>query len=947
MGRDARAPPGRASVFFGRALALPFGSTTPRCRTDRTPVTVRETSATPDPNGFIARWAPSGGQESANYQLFLTELCDLLDLPHPEPAIEETRENAYVFERRVAFDNGDGSRSSGWIDLYKRGCFVLEAKQSAKPQRQRLVARQGSRAGGTARRGGRGWDDAMRNAFGQARSYVHVLPPEEGSPPFLLVVDVAHVIDLYADFSGTGKAYSPFPDAQSNRIHLDDLRDPETQDTLRAIWQRPYDLDPTRESARVTKEVARRLADLARGLEKAGHGAEPTADFLMRCLFTLFAEDVELLPKDSVTNLLKGLRGEPHKFKPMIEDLWRAMNRGGFTAAIQEEVRQFNGTLFEQAHALPLDADQLELMIQAAEANWRDVEPAIFGSLFEGALDRRQRHELGAHFTPRAYVERLVMPTVIEPLREQWTDAQTASATQRERGDQKQAVEEIRAFHRRLCATRVLDPACGSGNFLYVTMEHMKRLEAEVLEALYELDPPQYRMEMEGHAVQPEQFLGIEINPRAAAIARLVIWIGYLQWHLRTRSGAPGEPILRHAAQIEYRDAVLSYKFAEIARDEHGQPIRRHAVNRAIRSDLSPPHTPEPYVEVSKYHEATPAYWPKAEFIVGNPPFIGNKRMRAALGDGYVDALRKAWPSVPESADFVMYWWYKSAKLLQKGELSSFGLVTTSSITQTFNRKIVEQFITDQKRPLSLTFACANHPWVDDGADVRIAMTSLRRGATHGLIAEPIESRRGVETYETESGKINADLKIGADITGTAELVSNSGLSHQGVILIGEGFRVYNDTVKNFEGTNSHKLLKRYMNGKELMQNKQYRFVIDTLNLSEDKLRLSYPEAFQHLYDHVKPERDQNRDRKFREKWWLYGRPRYDLRKIMDMSERYIATCRTSKHRVFVFLQSDVIPDAKIIFIGLEDAYFLGVLSSYIHTHWSMSTGGWLGVGND
>ncbi len=634
-----------------------------------TAVTVSETPAHADPDSFIARWAPSGGQESANYQLFLTELCDLLGLAHPDPAIEETRENAYVFERRVEFDNGDGTRSSGWIDLYKRGCFVLEAKQSAKPQRQRLVARQGSRAAGTARRGGRGWDDAMRNAFGQARSYVHVLPPDEGSPPFLLVVDVAHVIDLYADFSGTGKAYSPFPDAQSNRIRLEDLRDPETRETLRAVWQRPYELDPTRESARVTKEVARRLADLARGLEKAGHGAEQTADFLMRCLFTLFAEDVELLPKDSVTQLLKGLRGEPHKFKPMIEDLWRAMNAGGFSVAIQEQVRQFNGTLFEQAHALPLDDDQLELMIQAAEANWRDVEPAIFGSLFEGALDRRQRHELGAHFTPRAYVERLVMPTVIEPLREEWADAQTASATQRERGDHKQAVEEIRAFHRRLCRTRVLDPACGSGNFLYVTMEHMKRLEAEVLEALYELDPPQYRMEMEGYAVQPEQFLGIEINPRAAAIARLVIWIGYLQWHLRTSSSAPGEPILRHAAQIEYRDAILAYNRTEIARDDAGNPIT-HWDGETYKTS---PTTGEPIpdetarVEVLKYVNPRPAKWPEARFIVGNPPFVANRHFRRELGPGYVEALSTTYPNISKPVDLVMYFWLQASR--QKNRL--------------------------------------------------------------------------------------------------------------------------------------------------------------------------------------------------------------------------------------------------------------------------------------
>ena len=204
----------------------------------------------------------------------------------------------------------------------------------------------------------------------------------------------------------------------------------------------------------------------------------------MRSLFTMFAEDVGLLPKNSFRELLRGLRGRPQNFRPMLRGLWANMDKGGFSPEIGEDILRFNGGLFEHTEAIALDAGQLDLLIDAAEADWSAVEPAIFGTLLERALDERERERLGAHFTPRAYVERLVLPTVIEPLRADWEAVKAAAVELADAGDKSGAIAQLRRFHETLCNVTVLDPACGTGNFLYVALEHLKRLEGEVLDLL-------------------------------------------------------------------------------------------------------------------------------------------------------------------------------------------------------------------------------------------------------------------------------------------------------------------------------------------------------------------------------------------------------------------------------------------------------------------------------
>ncbi|HWS28003.1 MAG TPA: type IIL restriction-modification enzyme MmeI, partial [Xanthomonadales bacterium] len=391
-------------------------------------------------DAFLARWSVNSGSELANYQLFLTELIALLDLPRPDPASEDTRDNAYVFERRVQFAHGDGSTSLGRIDLYKRGHFVCEAKKV--------------KAGVHTK----GFDLALMRARSQAEEYARALPADEGRPPFLIVVDVGHTVDLYAEFSRSGATYTPFPDPSSHRIRLPDLRKPEVIERLRAIWLEPQSLDPSRVAARVTRAIAADLAELARSLESAGQDAETVAGFLTRCLFTLFAEDVELLPPDSFKGLLAECEKHPPQFLPLLAELWRAMDVGGFSVALRSDLLRFNGKLFKQPQVLPLDREQIGLLARAARHDWRHVEPAIFGTLLERALDPTERHALGAHYTPRAYVERLVLPTVIEPLRADWNTAQAAALTLLAEGDAKGAIASVRAFHHELCSVRVLDP---------------------------------------------------------------------------------------------------------------------------------------------------------------------------------------------------------------------------------------------------------------------------------------------------------------------------------------------------------------------------------------------------------------------------------------------------------------------------------------------------------
>lgn len=904
-----------------------------------------------DVESFISRWtAREGGAERANYQMFLSELCDVLGVPRPEPAGAERGGNDYVFERAVRPRASDGATAPKRIDLYKKGAFILEAKQSRLPggknaiptQQSLLPAEDLDTLGRRAR--GPAWDVMMQNARKQAEGYVFLLDADQPAPPFIITCDVGHCLELFADFSGTGRAYGQFPDRNGFRVFMDDLRDPATRARLSQVWTDPHALDPTKTSARVTREIAKRLAEVSKALEARKCDAEDVAHFLMRCLFTMFAEDTDLLPKGSFCTLLEKSVQDPTHFPHRLKELWRQMETGAeFSHVIEARVRHFNGGLFRDTTVFELGREEIGELLAAARADWRQVDPAIFGTLLEQALDKDERRKLGAHYTPRSYVQRLVDVTVMEPLRDDWQIALRKAELARDEGDGKQAIAVLRDFLHRLCTTRVLDPACGTGNFLYVSLEMMKQLEGEVLQALTDMGEDQGRLAMAGETVDPHQFLGLELNPRAAAIAELVIWIGYLQWHYRNHESHPAEPILRAFNNINFGrregyDAVLTWD---------GYPLPAVVEQDGKRVETYPnPRRPE---------------WPEAEFIVGNPPFIGKGAiMRSALGDGYLQALKKANPTVAGSADFVMQWWDRAADILvrRKSPLRRFGFVTTNSITQSFSRRVIEKHL-GGKRPVSIVFAIPDHPWTKasrDSAAVRIAMTAVQAEAVPGRLLVPV-GEADIDTdspqieFNVAEGKINPDLSVGADATSVQPLTANDGLSCNGVMLAGEGFvvpRAAADHLRAIDAAHSADTpIFPHVGGSELTQRRRGDFVIDFYGLSQVEARQRFPGSYQHVLEAVKPERDRNADKGFRENWWLFGRTRPQIRIANKDLGRYIATTRTSKHRVFQFLESGDVANHEIVVISSADALHLAVLSSTIHIAWSLRAGGWLGVGND
>ena len=953
------------------------------------------TAETADPRpdvgleSFIQKAVASGGAERANYQLFIVGLCEVLGLPRLDYSREDTAFDDYVFERRVTFHHPDGSTTAGFIDCYRRGCFVLEAKQSRKrptaddTSQLSLLGEESNRRSGSGVRGGRSWDRVMVEARRQAENYARALPVEHGYPPFLLVVDVGNVIEVFADFSGQGKNYAHFPDRQTYRIQMDDLRHPKVQERLRQIWMDPLSLDPTRRTAAVTRDIADRLARIARRLE-AKHDAKDVAEFLMRCVFTMFAEDVGLLPEKGFARLLDEMRRTPENFVPALENLWRVMDEGGYAPALNATLRRFNGVLFKDRRALPLSAEDIGELFIAAQRDWQDVEPAIFGTLLERALGDRERAKLGAHYTPRAYVERLVVPTIIEPLREDWSDVQTRIRRLIGEGKQRDALNEARKFHRQLCTARVLDPACGTGNFLYVALEMMKRLEGEVLETIAGLggEPDRYSdfpeeagRDLVGQklvrtggrfTVDPHQFHGLELNPRAVPIADLVLWIGFIKWQLRTGADV-AEPVLDAYGTIRQQDAILAHDGQVPALDDDGSPRTRWDGHTTKLHPITGERIPDPdaTVPIMTYRNPRRASWPEVEFVIGNPPFIGGKDMRAELGDGYAEAAWAARPNVPGGADFVMHFWDEAARRLtaktatggrRLNPLRRFGFITTNSITQTFSRRVIERRPKGEA-PFSVIFAVPDHPWLkaSDKAAVRIAMTVVEAGIRDGVLAEVV-AETGLNTdtpqvaLEQREGRIKPNLTIGADLSVVRRLWANEGLSSPGVKLHGAGFIVTPAKAAalgfgRVPGLEQHIL--PYRNGRDIGGRARDVMVIDLFGLSAEEVSTRFPDVYQHVVETVKPERDRNNRPSYQRMWWIFGEPRSELRDFLNGLDRYITTVETSKHRYFTFLPGSILPDNKLLNIGASDPSLLSVVSSRLHIHWAIAKGGWMGAGND
>ncbi len=453
-------------------------------------------------------------------------------------------------------------------------------------------------------------------------------------------------------------------------------------------------------------------------------------------------------------------------------------------------------------------------------------------------------------------------------------------------------------------------------------------------------------------------------------MAELVLWIGHLQWHFRTFGAVPPtEPILRDFRNIRQADALLDCDREELVRDKAGLPITRWDGRTFKPHPITGENVPDETARIEIMRPVHPrvAVWPEADFIVGNPPFIAGKDMRAELGEGYATALWAIYPKVPQSADLAMFFWWKAAQALasKKPVTRRFGFITSNSIRQTFCRRVIAAAIA-ARPPLRLVFAIPDHPWSDGAgsAAVRIAMTVAERANKNrdqaGLLQRVLAARstvQGIPDVQLSSAiaRINADLSTGSDPEQAIPLRANERISSPGVKLHGAGFIVspreaHSLGLGRVPGLERH--IRPYLNGRDLTQRSRGVLVIDMFGLSETEVRQNFPAVWQHLRNHVYEHRTAQGDRtvdaqEYSRLWWLHGKPRPELRRSLAGLTRYIATVETAKHRPFCFLPATVVPDNKLVCIATEDAFHLGVLSSRIHVAWALAAGGHLGIGND
>ncbi len=639
-----------------------------------------------EPFEFIEKWRASQLKESSAAQEHFIDLCRLLD--EPTPAEDDPTGERYCFERGAKKDTG----GDGWADVWKKHCFAWEYKGKHRD---------------------------LDRAFQQLRQYSLALD----NPPLLIVSDM-ETIRITTNWTNSVSV--------TETLVLDDLANADVRQRLKWAMSEAERLRPGQTRQDLTESVAQTFASLAQALRDRGHDSHEVAKFLNRLVFCMFAEDVTLLPKNLFTRMLEAARRTPSEFVPMTRELFRSMATGGRFGV--ETVAHFNGGLFTDDAALPLSKTEIETVLVAARLNWSDVDPSILGTLFERGLDPAKRSQLGAHYTDREKVMLIVEPVVVRPLEAGWSQVkekiaekldqekrqQTIQAARRRR---REAERLLREFLDRLRTFTVLDPACGSGNFLYLALhalkdlEHRVQLEAEALGSFQRQFP----------GVGPANVKGIEINPYAAELARVSIWIGEIQWMRRNGFSGARSPILDPLETIECRDAVV---------------------------------TPE----------GLKAEWPAADVVIGNPPFLGNRKMLGELGHEYTENLRAAYKGlVRGKPDLVCYWLAKAGLLSATGKIQRAGLVATNSIRSGTNRRVLDRILKDS----SIIEAWSDEPWIVEGAAVRVSL----------ICFEPRAAPSSAALDGEAVAAIRADLTAaGADLTQVAVLKSNKGVAFQGDI---------------------------------------------------------------------------------------------------------------------------------------------------------------------
>ncbi len=803
------------------------------------------------PAEFAHKWRGVATGERASAQSHFLDLCRMLGEPSPSDADPSGR--WYAFEKGAEKMGG----GDGFADVWKRGFFAWEYK-------------------------GRGRD--LRAAYRQLVDYKDALE----NPPLLVVSDLER-IEVRTNFTGLAPA--------TRVVTLDDLAAPDPSGALavlRAVFTAPEELRPTARRAELTETAAAHFAELAQGLRARGHDPARVAHFLDRLLFCLFAEDVGLLPAGLLTRLADATRDRPDTFAAAVGELFGRMSAGGGMFGA-EEVRWFNGGLFDGGDALPLTAGEVGLLREVGRLDWSLVEPAIFGTLFERGLDPGRRAQLGAHYTDRESIWRLVEPVVVRPLRREYAAMQervtrlllAGRRVTRATPPADDPARVLDAFLERLRGVRVLDPACGSGNFLYVTLKALKDLEWEaILWGSLVLRQPQ-----QIPRVGPESVLGLEVNAYAAELARVTIWIGQVQW-MAGHGFGPDEPVLRRLENIETRDALLDW------------------------TDPAAPREAE---------------WPAAEFIVGNPPFLGDKLMVGSLGEQYAGALRQAFNGrLPGQSDLSCYWHEKARAAIAAGRTRRAGLLATQGIRGGANRRVLERVAESG----ALFFARSDDPWVLDGASVHISFVGQDDGS---------DAERELDGHRV--AEINPDLTSGLDLTRARRLRENAGVAFLGSQKAGP-FDLDEATASamlaspNPDGRDNRDVVRQRANGRDVTNGaRTLGWVIDFGTDTPEREAALYEAPFEYVLRHVRPTREHNPRRSYRERWWLHAEARPGMRAALRSLGRYIATPPLSKHRLFVWLDAAVLPDHQLIAFARDDDTTFGVLHSRPHELWARATG--------
>ena len=815
------------------------------------------------PQEFIAKWQKVELKERTASQSHFNDLCRLLEIEDPISA--DPKGDWFTYEKGASKTTG----GEGWADVWRRDCFAWEYK--------------GKKAN-------------LDRAFQQLLQYSIALE----NPPLLIVSDM-DVIRIHTNWTNTVQ--------KAHTIAPTDLTDAANRDLLRHAFTDPDRLKPAKTRQLLTEEAAQSFASLALRLRSRGHNPEEVAHFVNRLVFCMFAEDVALLPKKMFQRMLEHCGANPADFEPHAKTLFGAMRAGGMVGF--ERVDWFNGGLFDSDHALPLEKADVVDLLTAAKLDWSDIDPSILGTLFERGLDPDKRSQLGAHYTDRDKIMQIVRPVIVDPLLAEWAEVRDQIETLIDKAPKQtktkllrgkdlaartRALDRAEVLHQtfldRLLSFRVLDPACGSGNFLYISLLELKNIEHRV-----NLEAEALGLPRGFPRIGPEAVLGIELNPYAAELARVSVWIGEIQWMRRNGFEAAKNPILRTLDTIECRDAVLNA-------------------------------------------DGTRADWPRADVVVGNPPFLGNKKMIRELGEDYAVALRKAYSDVPGGVDLVAYWFVKAWTQMQSKGLVRAGLVSTNSIRSGSNREVLRP-ITDGGRIFE---AWADEEWTVDGAAVRVS-----------LIGFDQQKGGAVRLNNIATVEIFSDLSAargGVDLTSAAKLKQNKGTAFQGPVKVGP-FDVPGELARkwltdpiNPNGKANSEVVFPLLNGSDITKRGSGRWIINFSEMSESTAAF-FENPFEYTKSVVKPLRENNKDRQRREKWWRLGRSGSDLKAATNGISQAIFSPRVAKHRIFVWADSSVIPDSRVVAIARDDHAAFGILHSKFHEIWSIALGGWHGVGND